>query len=102
MTGPTVCFPNEHGLRKYQGYIDFTGNYLGFMSCWFCWIIVVLKLNRDNINGISKLDHIVKISAFQKYKSYSGSNTTRETLLTNDPSKSDGNSAKFNQSVSSH
>ena len=49
MMGPTVCFPHLDGFRKYQGYIDFFGNYLGVMEIWICWVIVVLKINKDGL-----------------------------------------------------
>jgi len=46
-------------------------------------IIIFFKSKKDIINGISKLDNIIKISVFQKFtKNYQIANSESSNLLT--------------------
>ena len=65
------------------------------MELWICWVIVSLKINRDSLQGVSKLDNLLKVSAFQRDKLAPGQHNTRETLLTNGPSAYDADSGIY-------
>jgi len=47
---------------------NFLFNYGDLTSVLFAFAIIVLKRTDDMIQGISKLDHLVKISIFQRNK----------------------------------
>lgn len=46
----------------------FLVNMLGIPSLLICYVIVKVKKSQDILQGVSKLDYLLKVSVFQQYK----------------------------------
>ena len=64
---PTLCFFRRSDLVN-EGLINFWLYVVGWFPLWMCSTLLYLKSDQDMLQGISKLDNLLKISCFQKYK----------------------------------
>ena len=94
---PTLCFFRNHSPKmNVNAQIDFYTNVLGWQSLWLCASFIFFKSDQDILQGISKLDHLLKTSCFQKYKQGSleankfslTTSIAKESLLSNNSTTS--------------
>lgn len=68
-----LCFDRSHQYyRSWQFYLlsyaTFSCNFLQFEYILTAFVIVKLKSSQDILQGLSKLDYLIKYSVFQVYK----------------------------------
>ena len=65
-SAPLCYYKSPKGI--YAGYLNLFVKTLGWQQLWLCFVMVYIKSNEDILEGISKLDHLLKCSEFQNYK----------------------------------
>ena len=65
---PDLCPSLLERTKDWYGYTNFVFRGLSLIYIYIDWINLYKKSHHDILQGISKLDNILKVSVIQKYK----------------------------------